>query len=67
MADETKKKAAPKKETKSDTPAAETAAKTADETKAAKKVDAGAAVEAPKAETPAGVVAAGSAPTAAEL
>jgi small subunit ribosomal protein S11 len=68
MADETKKKAAPKKEAKSDAPAAERAAKPADETKAAKKAaptDAAApGADAPKTE---GMVAAVAAPTAAEL
>lgn len=66
MAEETKKKTAPAKEAKTDAAAAKPA-KAADETKA-KKAAAPAApgVEAPKAEVPA-VVAAVSAPTAAEL
>lgn len=66
MADETKKKAAPKKESKSDGSATEKAAKPADETKAAKKVDAvPAGVEAPQAEV--GIAPVVAAPTAAEL
>jgi small subunit ribosomal protein S11 len=74
MADETKKKAAPKKEGKPEGAAAEKPAKAADETKGAKKAPAAApaaAGAAPAAEAPKpaeGVApAAGSAPTAAEL
>jgi small subunit ribosomal protein S11 len=73
MADETKKKAAPKKEGKPEgAAAAEKPAKAADETKA-KKAPAGAAGAAPAAEAPAAKPAegagpvAGTAPTAAEL
>jgi len=73
MADETKKKAAPKKEGKPEgAAAAEKPAKAADETKA-KKAPAAAAGAAPAAEAPAAKPAegaapvAGSAPTAAEL
>ncbi|HWC61108.1 MAG TPA: 30S ribosomal protein S11 [Verrucomicrobiae bacterium] len=74
MADETKKKPAPKKEGKPEgaAPAAEKPAKAADETKAKKAPAAGAAgapaavAEAPKPAEGAGPVA-GSAPTAAEL
>jgi small subunit ribosomal protein S11 len=70
MADEIKKKAAPKKEGKPEGAAAEKPAKAADETKGAKKAPAaaGAAVaEAPKPAEGAAVPVAGSAPTAAEL
>ena len=72
MADETKKKAAPKKEGKPEAAAAaEKPAKAADETKAKKAPAAAAAGAAPAAEAPksaegAGPVA-GTAPTAAEL
>src|SRR5436305_11650320 len=72
MADETKKKAAPKKEGKPEG-AAEKPAKAADETKAKKAPAAAAAGAAPAAEAPAAKPAegvapvAGSAPTAAEL
>jgi len=70
MADETKKKAAPKKEGKPEgAAAAEKPAKAADETKAKKAPAAGApaaVAEAPKPAEGAGPVA-GSAPTAAEL
>jgi small subunit ribosomal protein S11 len=70
MADETKKKPAPKKEGKPEA-AAEKPAKAADETKPAKKAPAAGAPEAPAAEAPkpaegAAPVAA-AAPTAAEL
>lgn len=73
MADETKKKAAPKKEAKPEAAAAEKpATKTPDEAKAPKKAAApvGDAAAAPAAETPKpaeGPVAAVAAPTAAEL
>lgn len=65
MAEETKKKTAPAKEAKTDAAAAKPA-KAADETKAKKAAAAAPGAEAPKAEVPA-VVAAVSAPTAAEL
>ena len=72
MADETKKKPAPKKEGKPEGAAAEKPAKAADETKAKKAPAAagapGAVAEAPKPATEgAAVPVAGSAPTAAEL
>lgn len=67
MADETKpKKAAPKKEAKTDTAPAAEAAPAAKPAKAPKKTDAAAAAEVAKPAEPAGPVAA-SAPTAAEL
>src|SRR4051812_41631801 len=72
MADETKKKPAPKKEGKPEGAAAEKPAKAADETKA-KKAPAAAGAPAAVAEAPkpgaegAAVPVAGSAPTAAEL
>jgi len=70
MADETKKKPAPKKEGKPEGAAAEKPAKTADETKAKKAPAAagapGAVAEAPKPVEGA-IPVAGSAPTAAEL
>jgi small subunit ribosomal protein S11 len=70
MADETKKKPAPKKEGKPEGAAAEKPAKAADETKGKKAPAAagapGAVAEAPKPAEGAGPVA-GSAPTAAEL
>jgi len=73
MADETKKKPAPKKEGKPEGAAAEKPAKAADETKAKKAPAAAGAPGAPAAEAPkpaaegAAVPVAGSAPTAAEL
>ena len=73
MADETKKKSAPKKEGKPEGAAAEKPAKAADETKARKAPAAAGAPGAPVAEAPkpaaegAAVPVAGSAPTAAEL
>ena len=71
MADETKKKPAPKKEGKPEGAAAEKPAKAADETKAKKAPAAAGApaavAEAPKPAAEGAVPVAGSAPTAAEL